>query len=230
MSKFISQNLHILELTPESSKMFNKSSLFVSYRMEKNILSMITKNKFRSRVNDLTVQEVPQDPPENSDWGCFKCNKACTMCKIFLIECKTVTSPNTKQVYHIKSRISCDTENVIYMIRDKICENVFYVGYTADCMKVRWRNHKSHIKMGKKTCEIASHFTRLASSVHKLDKSNQAAYTSQLSEQLEIVLLESVASIPGTDMKTHLLSRETYWQGALKASKLFGGINKRSNR
>ena len=116
------------------------------------------------------------------------------------------------------------------MITDKVCKDVFYVGYTEDNMKVRWRNHKSHIKMGKKTCEIASHFTRLSSSVHKLNRESQAAYTSQLSEQLNIVLIESVESIPGIDMKKHLLSRETYWQGALKASRLFGGINKRSNR
>ena len=192
--------------------------------MESNILSMITKNKFKSSVASNSQQI--DDPM----WGCFKCDKLCTLCKNFIVESKTVTSSNTNQVFKIKSRITCDSVNIIYMITDKVCKDVFYVGYTEDTMKVRWRNHKSHIKMGKKTCEIASHFTRLSSSVHKLNRENQAAYTSQLSEQLEIVLIESVDSIPGVDMKKHLLSRETYWQGALKASKLFGGINKRSNR
>ena len=84
--------------------------------------------------------------------------------------------------------------------------------------------------MNKKSCEIASHFTQLSNSVHKLDKSNQTAYTTSLSEQLEVLIIESVAPIQGMDMKKHLLSRENYWQGALKASKLYGGINKRTNR
>ena len=116
------------------------------------------------------------------------------------------------------------------MIRDKVCKDVFYVGYTEGNMKTRWSNHKSHIKMNKKTCEIATHFSRLSNSVHKLNKASHAEYSTSLSEQLEVILIESVAPIPGIDMKKHLLDRETYWQGALKATKLFGGINKRSNR
>ena len=94
-------------------------------------------------------------------------------------------------------------------------------------MKVRWRNHKSHIKQGKKTCEIASHFTRLGNTTHKLDKSTQALFTSQLSSHLSIVLIECVEEVPGKTRKEQLEIREKFWQGALKAAKLFGGINKR---
>ena len=113
------------------------------------------------------------------------------------------------------------------MITDKICKDVFYVGYTQDTMKTRWANHKSHIKACKKTCEIASHFVRLGNTTHKLDKSDQKAFTSQLSQHLDIRLIESVASIPGVDMKEHMEAREKFWQGTLKAAKLFGGLNKR---
>ncbi|KAL5247624.1 hypothetical protein ACHWQZ_G019491 [Mnemiopsis leidyi] len=48
MSKFINRHLNVLELTNQTKSLFNKSSLFVSYRMEKNILNMITSNKFKS--------------------------------------------------------------------------------------------------------------------------------------------------------------------------------------
>ena len=229
MSKYIKENLHILDETPETSKMFNKNSIFVSYKMEQNILSMITKNKFKGESQPSDSGE-DQPPPDDPNWGCFKCEKLCTLCKNFIVESKSVTSPNTNQVFKIKSHVACDSENIVYLIRDKICDNIFYVGYTEDNMKVRWRNHKSHIKMNKKSCEIASHFTQLSNSVHKLDKSNQTAYTTSLSEQLEVLIIESVAPIQGMDMKKHLLSRENYWQGALKASKLYGGINKRTNR
>ena len=234
MAKFISQHIHILELTPETHEIFNKSSVFVSYKTEQNILSMITKNRFKCKSqnnSELTsVQGQGSGPSSDNvapDAGCFGCVKKCTLCKDFLVECKQFTSSKTNQTFTIKSKITCDTKNVIYMITDKICEDVFYVGYTQDNMKTRWANHKSHIKACKKTCELASHFIKLANSRHKLDKSNQKAFTSQLSNHLEIRLIESVAPMVGIDMKEHIESREKFWQGTLKAAKLYGGLNKR---
>ena len=97
-------------------------------------------------------------------------------------------------------------------------------------MRVRWPTHKSHIKTNRKSCEIATHFTHHSSTIHKLDKSTNAKYTSALAEQLYIILIERVEPIPGKSMREACEIRETYWQGALKASQLYGGINKRSNR
>ena len=230
MSKYISQHMHILELTPETNKIFSKDSVFVSYKTEQNILSMITKNRFKCRSQSSRAQQV-SDVGEQSnivtDAGCYGCVKKCTLCKDFLIECRQFTSSKTNQTFNIKSKITCDTKNVIYMITDKICTDVFYVGYTQDNMKTRWANHKSHIKACKKTCELASHFIKLANTTHKLDKSNQKVFTSQLSRHLEIRLIESVAPIQGVDMKEHMESREKFWQGTLKAARLYGGLNKR---
>ena len=230
MSKFINTHIQILELTPETNRLFNKNSIFVSYKTEQNILSMITKNKFKTAA----VPRVALEPDKRDDtvgdptWGCYKCNK-CTFCKNFLVECKTFSSPKTSQSFAIKSNITCSTEGVVYMINDKKCPEIFYIGYTKDNMKVRWRNHKSHIKASHKSCEIASHFISKANDVHKLDKSTQAAYTSQLKEHLEVTILESVEPVAGRPMKTTLEQRETFWQGTLKATRLFGGINKRTN-
>ena len=147
-----------------------------------------------------------------------------------MIESKTVTSPKTNLVFNIKSEISCLTENVIYLIYDKICTYIFYVDHTGDDMRTRWRNHKSHIKKGHKSCEISSHFINNSRTVHNLNKSNQTIFTSELSKQLSVMLIECVDPIPGKTMKQACEARETYWQGALKASSLYGGINKRNNR
>ena len=97
-------------------------------------------------------------------------------------------------------------------------------------MTVKWPNHKSHIKKGHKSCEIAIHFNKHSNGLHKLDKSSQDLYTSQLKEHLSVIIIESVKPKIGYDMKVLLHERENYWQGALKSTKLFGGINKRSNR
>ena len=43
MSKFIRENLHVLSLNPDTARLFNSNTLFVSFKMEQNILSMITK-------------------------------------------------------------------------------------------------------------------------------------------------------------------------------------------
>lgn len=229
MSKFINNHLHILELTPETAKMFNKDTVFVSYKMEQNILSMITKNKFKASSGPGPMRSEGEDDG-GGEWGCFGCNKGCTVCKNFLVVGKTFTSPNTTQTFRIKSRIDCNSKGVIYLINDKKCKDIFYLGYTDDTIKVRWANHKSHIKNCHKTCEIASHFIATANGVHKLDKSNQAVYTSQLSEHLSVQLIEHVEPRQGQDMTSLLLERESFWMGELKSTTVYGGINKRSNR
>ena len=165
---------------------------------------------------------------EGNNIGCIKCD-SCTLCDNFLLEGETVTSPRTNQTFKIKTKLTCKTKNVIYIIFDKICKTVFYIGYTCDCMQVRWRNHKSHIKKCIKSCELSKHFAEHCSSTHKFNTTDQAIFTEELSKHLGVMIIESVESIPGIDMKPIMEARETYWQGALKATKLFGGINVRKN-
>ena len=114
--------------------------------------------------------------------------------------------------------------------RSYMAPTLVYVGYTTDCMAVRWRNHKSHIKNSIKSCELASHFISLSSTTHKLDGTSQATFTSELSEHIAIILLESVKPSPSLDVESFVKERENFWQGALKSTPLFGGINKRSNK
>ena len=233
MSKFIHQHMHVLELTEQTKTMFNKKSLFVSYRMEKNILGMTTCNKFKeepSPSGDTIIAPAVPVPPDDPSWGCHQCPKTCTLCKNYLRASKTFTSPKTSQTFKIRSYIDCNTKNVIYLILDLKCTEIFYIGYTTDCMAVRWRNHKSHIKKSIKSCELASHFVSLSSSTHKLDKSSQATFTSELKDHLAIIIIESVKPQTGLDVETTLKEREDFWQGALKSTPLFGGINKRSNK
>ena len=136
----------------------------------------------------------------------------------------------TTQTFRIKSHIDCNTKHVVYLVLDLKCDDIFYVGYTTDCMAVRWRNHKSHIKNSIKSCELASHFISLSSTTHKLDRTSQTTFTSELSEHIAIILIESVKPSPSLDVESFLKERENFWQGALKSTPLFGGINKRSNK
>ncbi|NRB82112.1 MAG: GIY-YIG nuclease family protein, partial [Saccharospirillaceae bacterium] len=236
MAKYMREHAHILSLTPETDKLFNINTLFVTYKIEKNIRSLITKNKFKSANRDSTpelglVTVNPPNPiPIAKDLGCYKCDYNCTLCKNYMLETKTIFSPNSTQTFVIKDRLTCQTKNVIYMIIDKLCPDVFYVGYTSDDMRTRWRNHKSHIKKEVKSCELSSHFTTTSNSIHKLDKSNQSAFTSQLSEQISVYLIERVEVVPEKEIVDLLRARENFWQAALKSCNLYGGINKRTNK
>ncbi len=77
---------------------------------------------------------------------------------------------------------------------------------------------------------IYIYIVQLGDSTHKIDKSNQSAFTSQLSEHLAVIIIESVKPSSGCDIETTLKDREDFWQGALKSTPLFGGINKRNNK
>ena len=105
--------------------------------------------------------------------------------------------------------------------------------YTADDLKVRFRNHKSHIKTNKRLCEVSKHFAD-NQVVHELDKSSFSKYDECLKNQIEIIIIEhvDVSGVP-TDTKSRLTKckeREWYWQNNLKTLRQYGGMNVREER
>ena len=124
------------------------------------------------------------------------------------------------------------TRNVIYLINDNICK-ISSVGYTADNMKTRFANHKSHIKFNKRLCEMSKHIADNLI-LHELDKSLQMKYDTSLSKQIEVTIIEEVdLTDVGTDIdsiRKKLKEREWYWQNNLKTLRQYGGFNVREER
>ena len=60
--------------------------------------------------------------------------------------------------------------------------------------------------------------------------SNYKNFTSQLSDHLSVLIIESVEHRPGIDIVPIMKAREDYWQGVLKSTTFYGGINKHSNK
>ena len=81
----------------------------------------------------------------NQYGGCQPCEKRCLLCKKIFIKTDKAYSHQTNTKYKIKDIIYCNSINVIYIINDNVCK-ISSVGYTADNMKTRITNHKSHIK------------------------------------------------------------------------------------
>ena len=58
--------------------------MFVSYKMEQNILSMITKNRLKQTTAAAVGGSEGTEREGIDDFGCYPCEKSCTLCKNFL--------------------------------------------------------------------------------------------------------------------------------------------------
>ena len=112
--------------------------------------------------------------------------KRCDLCNNFLKQTNTAYSYHTYSIFNINQNVNCESKNVVYIINDLICK-ISSVGCTSESIKVRFRNHKSHIKHERRTIEVSSHFTDNRAH-HILDRSSNKTYTDSLSNQLEVII------------------------------------------
>jgi len=60
--------------------------------------------------------------------GCFKCKRArCDLCHNYLVESNSFRSFQTGKSYKIRSKLSCDSKNVIYLASRKKCNLQYMV-------------------------------------------------------------------------------------------------------
>ena len=81
----------------------------------------------------------------NFSSGSFRCNKNnCTTCPYIEDGRTQYTFNSTGQMNQIKSHITCETSNVIYMIQCTKC-NLQYIGETKRRLKERFNEHRRPI-------------------------------------------------------------------------------------
>ena len=149
LNYIIKKHLHFLESNPKLKELFPKNSIIPSYRRSKNLKEILAPSKFESTASQNT---------NSLAGGCFKCNKnRCDLCKNYFVESKDFSSFRTGRSYKIRSNLTCDSKNVIYLVACKKCK-LQYIGSTTTEFKVRFRNHKSSMITNKKSCEVAVHF------------------------------------------------------------------------
>ena len=145
-------------------------------------------------------------------------------------ETKTFTSYHTNQVFKIRSKITCDSKCVIYLV-DCDLHKLSYIGYTTVNMKSRFSNDKYHIKANKCTCEKVTH---LINENHNLDFSDYKKYDESLSKCVSVTVIEVVGGINSEDSievkEAKCEKREAYWQRQLKTLTVYGGLNKRDGK
>ena len=226
IGKILNKHKHIIELDQALTKVINPKGIFASFRGAKTIHDMLVHSKL------TPAQEQHENVMETAVGGCEPCAKRCDLCKNFLKVTNTAYSFHTNSVFNINQKLDCDSKNVIYIINDTVCK-LSSVGCTSDSMKVRFRNHKSHIKNKRRTCEVSCHFID-NESTHVLDKSSIKSFNDSLKSQLEVVIIEQVdVSNVNDDSKSRLKEckgREWYWMNQLKTLRQYGGMNIREER
>ena len=221
----LNKHKHILYLDSELTKVIDPSNIFASYRGTKTLKDLL----IHSRLPLLEEENVVETPIKG---GCQPCKKRCVLCKNYLIKSDYAYSHQTETKFRIKSVIDCNTRNIIYIINDNICK-ISSVGYTADTMKTRFTNHKSHIKFNKRLCEVSKHMADNLI-LHELDKTSQSNYDKSLCKQIEVLIIEEVdLTGVGNDIESirkKLKEREWFWQNNLKTLRQYGGLNVREER
>ena len=224
VSGILAKHKHIISLDSDLSKVIKPEKIFTSFRGARTIQDMLVHSKLP------TVEDEPptlENEVEVVSGGCQPCDKSCVLCKYYLKTTKVAYSYHTSSTYPIEEIVDCNTPDVVYIVNDLLCQRS-YSGCTTVTTNVRFRNHKSHIKKSKRTCELATHFTE-SPILHELDKSTCAKFDNSLKEQLEVIIVEKVKiEGEGLDAQSRLKQcqvRERYWRDKLKTLKEFGGLN-----
>ena len=134
-------------------------------------------NKRNKNPKEMVAPSLYPKPSIKSNRTIVSCNKS-DICKNFLITDSKFRCTVTGKTYFIKSNLSCDSCNVIYLITCFICREQYVV--PAINFKQRFRIHKSDIKTNKDRCETALHFNNKCCSPN-----NKHAYSKiQIIEQV----------------------------------------------
>ena len=131
---------------------------------------------------------VPEDDP-----GCSKCEKKCHACKI-LSEGKIFKSTNTRKIYKIRQKVSCQSAYIIYLGTCQKCQGQ-YVGKSTQQFRKRHSGHKQEIK--NEIGGLGQHY----------GGARGCGYAN-----LKIIIIEQV-EMGNSDL---LSRREIYWQNQLR--------------
>ena len=111
----------------------------------------------------LVLAKLPSNstnPNPQLPCGSFRCGKNCATCPYISYGLTSYTFFSTGETRTIKSNLTCDTKNLIYMIQCNRC-NLQYIGETKRRLKDRFNEHRRTIdnpKTKSKPTTAAEHF------------------------------------------------------------------------
>ena len=149
LKQTILRNERILQLHPDTAELLH-NGVMIAYKRAQNLKNLLTRSKLSKK------QTTP---------GSFPCGK-CRICKHMTR--KTEISDKKGIKYKLKSRMNCNSINVIYMIECTKCKLV-YIGQTSNPLRYRITQHISDINRRDLFKPVAQHFCTPQHSLKNFD-------------------------------------------------------------
>jgi hypothetical protein len=177
---------------------FKNFRLITAYCNSKNLRKTLVRGSLIVGGNNVRPRNTNSVPCGNLAVGMYCCHSArCKACN-YIKPSNKFTSTFNNRSFNIKSNLTCDSANVIYLITCKQCHRQ-YVGQTGRALRDRICDHLSNIRTHKST-PIALHFNLPNHSL----------------TDFEIMAIEQS---PDTENSLHLrLLKETTWQNLLQTA------------
>lgn len=147
INKMVLSGWRTMTKDPYLREVFEKPPM-IAFRRPKSLRDLLVKAK------------VPPPPNRKSSRalnGMKKCNK-CVVCP-YVDECKYVYNAHDNTQIKINKPVSCETENVVYIVNCKKC-NMKYVGETGRSFKTRMKEHRGYIRNKMLSEPTGEHFNR----------------------------------------------------------------------
>ena len=132
ISNIIKKHYNLLLSSNRCKKVFQHLPV-VAFRRSPNLRDLLVTAKLSSN------SAKPQLPS-----GSFRCGRNCATCPYISHGLTTYTFFSTGETRPIKSNLSCDTKNLIYIIQCNRC-NLQYIGETKQRLKERFNEHRRTI-------------------------------------------------------------------------------------
>ena len=135
LAHIIHKHSNVLYWSDRCGNVFKNLPL-VAYRRCKNISDILVRAQLTNSTDTSNSRPTP---------GSFRCNnRNCTTCPYIEHGRNQYTFHSTGETHHIKSHITCETFNVIYLIQCRLC-NLQYIGETKRRLKDRFNEHRRPI-------------------------------------------------------------------------------------
>ena len=134
ISNIIKKHYHLLHSSDRCKKVFPNLPV-VAFRRSPNLRDLLVSAKLSSN----STNPHPQLPS-----GSYRCGKNCATCPYISDGLTNYTFFSTGETRPIKSNLTCETKNLIYMIQGNRC-NLQYIGETKRRLKDRFNEHRRTI-------------------------------------------------------------------------------------
>ena len=120
-------------------------------------MNIIYSHKRSPNIRDILVRaKLPSQTPQYQLPTCKARNRACNYCPLLNLSGKFL-HPATGRRHSTKQKVSCQSNNLVYLLECNIC-HILYVGQTKNAIMKRTYQHLRDIRLNNPNSTVARHY------------------------------------------------------------------------